>query len=71
MTLLDWLASSGNKIQKKKRLENVLAHANLWRGSTQIECSSQKMAQPVRKYRTEIQTYKVEERTIGTPCISI
>ena len=28
MTLLDWLASSGNKIQKK-RLENILAHANL------------------------------------------
>ena len=47
MTLLDWLASSGNKIQK--RLENILAHANLWRGSTQIECSSQKMAQQVRK----------------------
>ena len=28
-------------------LENILAHAHLWRGSTQIEYSSQKMAQQV------------------------
>ena len=41
-------SNSGNKIQKK-RLENILAHAHLWRGSTQIEYSSQKMAQQVRK----------------------
>ena len=34
---------------QKKRLENILAHAHLWRGSTQIEYSSQKMAQQVRK----------------------
>ena len=41
-------SNSGDKIQKK-RLENILAHAHLWRGSTQIEYSSQKMAQQVRK----------------------
>ena len=42
------LSNSGYKIQKK-RLENILAHAHLWRGSTQIEYSSQKMTQQVRK----------------------
>ena len=42
-------SNSGYKIQNKKRLENILAHAHLWRGSTQIEYSSQKIAQQVRK----------------------
>ena len=42
-------SNSGYKIQKKKRLQNILAHAHLWRGSTQIEYSSQKMAQQVQK----------------------
>ena len=28
-------------------LENILAHAHLWRGSTQIEYSSQRMTQQV------------------------
>ena len=63
-------------------LENILVHEHLWRRSTQIEYSSQMMAQQasmktfVAEYllytksnRTEIQTYKVEERTFGTPCI--
>ena len=67
-------------------LENIFAHTHRWRGSTQIEYSSQKMAQQVWKWwirlkdkfcfndlltksnRTEIQTYKVEERTFGTLC---
>ena len=32
---------------KNMWLENILEHAHLWRGSTQIEYSSQKMAQQV------------------------
>ena len=71
---------------KKIWLETILAYAHLWRGSTEIESSSQKMAQQVWKYivnefkrhnfclndlltksnHTEMQTYKVEERTFGT-----
>ena len=39
------------KSEKKNQLffvlENVLAHVHLWRGSTQIEYSSQKIAQQV------------------------
>ena len=34
---------------KNMWLENILAHAHLWRESTQIEYSSQKMAQKVWK----------------------
>ena len=41
-------SNSGHKIQKK-RLESILAHAHLWRGRTQIQYSSQKMALQVRK----------------------
>ena len=37
-------SNSGDKIQKK-RLENILSHAHLWCGSTQIEYLSQKVAQ--------------------------
>ena len=40
-------SNSGYEIQKNMWLENILAHAHLWRGSTQIEYSSQKMAQQV------------------------
>ena len=32
---------------KNMLLEKILAHGHLWRGSTQIEYSSQKMAQQV------------------------
>ena len=39
-------SNSGYEIQKMW-LEHILAHAHLWRGSTQIEYSSQKMAQQV------------------------
>ena len=39
-------SNSGYKIHKIKR-ENLLAHAHLWRESTQIEYSSQKMAKQV------------------------
>jgi len=66
-------------------LENILAHAYLWPGSTQMKYSSQKMDNKYEngEYRlkdkfcfndfltksncTEIQTYKAEERTFGTP----
>ena len=42
------LSNSGYEIQKSMWLElNILAHAHLWRGSTQIDYSSQKMAQQV------------------------
>ena len=40
-------SNSGYEIQKNMWLENILAHSHLWRGSTQIEYSSQKMAQQV------------------------
>ena len=40
-------SNSGYKIEKIMWLENILAHAHLWRGYTQIEYSSQKMAQQV------------------------
>ena len=69
-------------------LENIFAHGHLWRGRTQIEYLSQKMAQQVWKKWIRLkgtpfasmicltssivlkswQTYKVEERTFGTPC---
>ena len=32
---------------KKKWLENILVHVHVWRGSTQIEYSRQKIAQQV------------------------
>ena len=32
---------------QKKGLKNILAHAHLWRGSTQIEYSRQKTTQQV------------------------
>ena len=35
------------KYKKKLWLENILAHTHLWHGSTQIEYSSQKMAQQI------------------------
>ena len=35
------------KIARTPMLENILAHGHLWRGSTQIKYSSQKMAQQV------------------------
>ena len=54
-------------------LKNILAHEHLWRVSTQIEYSSQKWHNKydllTKSNRTEKQTYKVEERTFGTPCI--
>ena len=37
------------KIARTPMLENILAHGHLWRGITQIEYSSQKMAQQVWK----------------------
>ena len=67
-------------------LENILAHAHLGRGCTQIKYSSQRMAQQIvnqierhkfclndwftKSSRTEIQTCKVQERTFGRPCIA-
>ena len=60
-------------------LENILAHMHLW-------CASMKTSMKIVNYierhnfcwndlltksnRSEIQTYKVGERTFGTPCIS-
>ena len=57
-------------------LENILAHAHLWRGITQID-NKYKYENGglffndllTKSSRTEIQTYKVEERTFGTLCI--
>ena len=66
-------------------LENILLHAHLWRGSTQIfeskdGTTSMKMVNDIESHnfglnyvlikpnRTALQTYKVEERTFGTPC---
>ena len=63
-------------------LENILPHGHLWAGVHKIEYSSQKYENSeldwetqflfhfilLNKFnRTEIQTYKVEERTFGTP----
>ena len=42
-------SNSGYEIQKNMWLENILAHAHLRGGSTQIEYSSQKMVQKVWK----------------------
>ena len=64
---------------KKKTLESILAHLHLWRGRTQIQYSSQKIERHnfcvndllTKSNHTEIQTYKIEERTFGTPCIPV
>ena len=65
-------------------LENILSYAHLWRGSTQLfeskDGTSMKMVNDIESHnfglnyvliksnRTALQTYKVEERTFGTPC---
>ena len=40
-------AIRATKYKKNMWRENILAHAHFWRGSTQIEYWSQKMAQQV------------------------